>query len=259
MPSYDTYNREERAICSHLFRLLHENLYLKENSPLGKFLNILLRQNLEFKNGIPASESLHFKNVAIYTEMALIRDAYYSKKKDQKELFAFMDKLTQIIMEQEGVDKCTLYRELPKLLKDIKKTHPKQIRLQAERSGIELTQGEIKVYGAMQGMFNAKPDLVITIDNLMLVCEAKFTESFDDEQLNRTRNIAKVWSSLLYKDLGFDEPPVYTVFKLGAGKYDPEISWLNINDIAKETYPENDRTRMAMQNGVDLLRALKLS
>lgn len=259
MPSYDTYNREERAICSHLFRLLHENMNLKENSPLGKFLSIVLRQNLEFKNGTSAPENLHFNNVAIYTEMALIRDAYYSRKYDQSELFAFMDNLTQIIMEQEEVDKCTLYRELPKLLKDIKKTHPKQIRLKADQLGIELARGEKKVYGALQGMFNAKPDLVITIDNLMLVFEAKFTESFDDEQLTRTKNIAQVWASLLYKDLGFDEPPVYTVFKLGAGKYDPEISWLNINDIAKETYPENDRTRIAMQNGVDLLRTLKLS
>jgi hypothetical protein len=239
--------------------LLHENLNHKEESPLGKFLSILLRQNLVFKNGTSAPENLHFNNVAIYTEMALIRDAYYSRKYDQPELFAFMDNLTQIIMKQERVDTCKLYSKLKEPLNKIHDTHPKQIRLKADQLGIELSRGEKKVFGAMQGMFNAKPDLVITIDNHMLVCEAKFTESFDPEQLTRTRNIAQVWASLLYKDLGFDEPPAFTVFKLGAGKYDPEISWQNINDIAKETYPENDRTRIAIQNGVDLLRALKLS
>ncbi|GAH85521.1 unnamed protein product, partial [marine sediment metagenome] len=30
MTNYDKYNREERAICAHLFRLLHERLELKE-------------------------------------------------------------------------------------------------------------------------------------------------------------------------------------------------------------------------------------
>ncbi len=105
----------------------------------------------------------------------------------------------------------------------------------------------------MQGMFNAKPDLVITIDNLLLVCEAKFTEKFDQEQLDRTWNIAQVWSELLYKDLGFEEPPIFTVFRLGAGKYNPEISWKDVDVIAEETYADNDRTSITINSGIQLL------
>lgn len=253
MPKYDAYNREERAICAHLFRLLHENLNEKLASPLGKILNILFQQELKFENGNPTTETFNFENVAIYCEMAMIRDAYFSKKKNIVELYDFMDSLTRLIIQQEGVPSCKLYSQLPEPLKDIAKTHPKQIRRKAEQLNIDLSEGENKVYGAMQGMFNAKPDLVITIDNLLLVCEAKFTEKFDQEQLERTWNIAEVWSKLIYKDLGFNEPPVYTVFKLGARKENPEISWQNINEIAKATYGDDDRTRLAINAGVEIL------
>lgn len=253
MPHYDSYNREERAICSHLFRLLHESLNLKEKSPLGKLLDILLKQNLDYKNGTP-SNYLKYENVAIYCEMAMIRDAYFYKKDNHFGLFNFLDDLTKLISRQEDVSECRLYSELPPPLNVITKTHPKQIRQKVEALNINLTKNELKVYGAMQGMFNAKPDLVITIDNLMLVCEAKFTEKFDQEQLNRTWNIAEVWTTLLYEDLGFKEPPVYTVFKLGAKDKMPDISWEFINEIAKETYNEKDRTRIAINTGVELLK-----
>lgn len=253
MPEYDAYNREERAICSHLFRLLHKNLDIKDKSPLGQFLNILFQQELTFENGTPTTEILNFDNVAIYCEMAMIRDAYFSKKNNVDELKDFMDNLTKLIMHQEGVTSCRLYSQLPEPLNNIAKTHPKQIRRKAEQVKIDLSENEKSVYGAMQGMFNAKPDLVITIDNLLLVCEAKFTEKFDQEQLERTWNIAEVWSTLLYKDLGFNEPPTFTVFKLGALKNDPHICWCDIYEIADGTYPEHDRTWIALKSGIELL------
>ena len=72
MQNYDQYNREERAICAHLFRLLHENFRLEDRSPLGIFIKNLFQNNLELSNGTLGYESLQFDNVGIYTEMALI-------------------------------------------------------------------------------------------------------------------------------------------------------------------------------------------
>lgn len=96
MPTYDLYNREEKAICTHLFRLLHENLNLNEKSPLGKFLDIIFKQDLDFRNDIPTLTNLNFDNITIYSETALIRDAYFSKMENLIELNRFMDDLTRV-------------------------------------------------------------------------------------------------------------------------------------------------------------------
>ena len=250
MKNYDYYNREERAICAHLFRLLHERLKEKHSSPLGQFLKILSQSNLEFKNGTVDFNTLQFNNVAIYCETSIIRDAYQNAKPDVN---GFMDRMTRLLMKQENVKDCRLYSQLPDPLSNISSTHPKQIRQKAESKGIKLTDGESKVFGAMQGMFNAKPDLVITIDNLLFVCEAKHTEKFDDKQLIRTWNISEVWSELLFEDLGFIEKPVYSVFKLGASDFMPHVSWADVSKIADVTYTEDDRTRIAIKSGVYLL------
>ncbi|MBU1013903.1 MAG: hypothetical protein KKG99_12945 [Bacteroidetes bacterium] len=250
MPNYDNYNREERAICAHLFRLLHENLDSKEESPLGQFISILSKNNLSFKNGNGSFQNLRYDNVTIFCEVSIIRDAYQNTRPD---INPFMDDLTQLIMKQENISDCRLYSQLPKPLNVISLTHPKQIKQKAKSVGIQLSESENKVYGIMQAMFNAKPDLVITIDNLLLVCEAKFTEPFDAEQLHRTDCIAEVWANLLYKDLGFNEPPIYSVFKLGAAVFNPHISWKDISAIADNTYSTYDRTRIAIKKGVELL------
>ncbi len=255
MTQYDYYNREERAICAHLFRLLHENLIDKSTSPLGKFLTKLSKSNLVFKNGNTSLVNLHFDNAAIYCEASIIRDAYQNVKPN---INPFMDDLTRLIMKQENVNDCRLYSQLPEPLNNSKQTHPKQIRQKATSESIQLNESESKVYGAMQGMFNAKPDLVLTIDNILLVCEAKHTESFDEEQLKRTWNIADVWATLLYKDIGFSEPPIYSVFKLGAASFNPHINWTDIAEIADQTYNDNDRTRIAIKAGAELLKRQRL-
>ena len=255
MTKYDYYNREERAICAHLFRLLHERLEEKSASPLGQFLNILSKSNLTFRNGNTSLTNLQFDNVAIFCEASIIRDAYQNAKPDVN---PFMDDLTRFIMKQENVNDCRLYSQLPEPLNNIKLTHPKQIRQKATSKSIQLNESESKVYGAMQGMFNAKPDLVLTIDNLLLVCEAKHTESFDEEQLKRTWNIAEVWATLLYKDIGFLVPPIYSVFKLGGATFKPHISWTTVSEIAEQIYNQNDRTRIAIKAGVELLKRQRL-
>lgn len=250
MLKYDYYNREERAICAHLFRLLHERLVDKSESPLGQFINRLSKSNLLFKNGSTPLTNLQFNNVAIFCEVAAVRDAYQNAKSN---VYPLMDDLTRLIMRQENVGDCRIYSELPNSLNNIHKTHPKQIKQKADFKRIKLSDEERQVYGAMQAMFNAKPDLVITIDNILLVCEAKFTESFDNEQLDRTWKIAEVWATLLYEDFGFSEPPIYTVFKLGKDEANPDISWADIAEIALKTYSDHDRTRIALEAGVDLL------
>ncbi len=96
-------------------------------------------------------------------------------------------------------------------------------------------------------MFNAKPDLVICVDNTLYIYETKYTMPFDEAQLERTRLIGKVWTKLLYKDLGFEVEPDLEVRKLGlsksgklADKYKPDISWKKVYEIAKDYWQEDD-------------------
>ena len=121
MRRYIEYNREERAICAHLFRLLHEKLENKKESPVVKFLK-------RIKNGNSDLTNQKFENLRIFCEVAIIRDAYQVRKPN---VSSFMDDLTVIIMSQENVKECRLYSELPKVLNDPGETHPKQIRQKA--------------------------------------------------------------------------------------------------------------------------------
>jgi hypothetical protein len=224
---YDLYNREERHLCSHLFRLLHEpsDNYYALRMFLGR-----------------TSELLSFR---IFSEVALIRDAYYVRCPKVEQ---FMDDMVNLIMRQESVNDCRLFSQLPSELRDWQQTHPKQIKLKA---GNQFGEGEKIVYGAMQGMFNAKPDLAICFENTMIVCEAKFTMDFNPTQIERTEKIAEVWAKLLHTDLGFeDEPSRPPVLKLGLSKFLPDISWESMSRVAQVVYPASDRTRMALENAV---------
>jgi len=224
---YDWYNREERNLCSHLFRLLHEpadNYYA-----LRTFLG----------------EKLQLSSFRIYSEVALIRDAYFVRCPD---VVPLMDNMVRLIMRQESVHQCRLFSELPADLQDWRKTHPKQIKLKADQ---QLSKEEQTVYGAMQGMFNAKPDLAICLDDLLLVYEAKFTLGFDARQSARTKKIAEVWAKLLYADIGFTaEPDRVQICTLGLAKFSPDISWETISRVAARIYPTGDRTRMTLENAV---------
>ena len=247
---YDIYNREERAICSHLFRLLHENLDKKWNSPLGLFIKAIFDKNPNDHTLKQLITSNRFDNIGIFTEVAIIRDAYFYSKPDVN---LFMDNLIKLIMDQEQITDCRLYSELDDPLNNPHKTHPKQIRQKADSIDYFVNANEKRIYGILQGMFNAKPDLVITINNFLLTFEAKFTMGFDDRQLDRTLKITKIWAELFYKDFGFIEPPNYFVFILGDEKDSPHISWQEIFDIAKLTYNGNDRTYIALNSGIRLL------
>jgi hypothetical protein len=247
---YDEYNREERSLCSHLFRLLHEKLEEPKASALHEFLGVLAGR----VKGINL-DSLQFTNIRIYAEVALIRDAYFARKSAPGN---FVNELTEIVMKQESVSVCRSLFDLNPEIDAPNKTHPRQIRQKAKDLGVKLTQQEDQVYGAIQGMFNAKPDLVITIDNLLIVFEAKFTENFDDEQFRRTQNIAEVWSKLLYRDLGFENQPHLIAAKIGAAKCSPDISWDEIFEIQKRFFKMNDRSYTAFENGLKLLTSFSI-
>jgi hypothetical protein len=254
MNNYDKINREERAICAHLFRLLHESLEKKDASPFGRLINLMLERGLIIDKSSDNQNQLDFKNIGIYTEVALIRDYFNSIKISPNE---FMDQLVTLIIAQEKVNNdCRLYSNLGDPLNNPIKTHPKQIRQKADYLKIDLTKNELSVYGALQGMFNAKPDLVLTVDNKLITIEAKFTEKFDDVQLKRTKNITQVWKELLYRELGFNEKPDTYVIKLGASNLNAEISWKDIYTLAKQVYTPEDRSMIAFESGLQLLHEL---
>ncbi len=232
---YDVYNREERYLCSHLFRLLHE--------PVDSYY--ALRTFV--------GDSGKLSSFRIFAEVALIRDAYFIRCPDA---VSFMDDMVRLIMRQESVQECRLFSELPEDLRDWRKTHPKQIKLKA---GSQLALGERTVYGAMQGMFNAKPDLVICLKNAILVYEAKFTLGFDTEQIGRAKKIAEIWAKLLHHDLGFEREPEVQVRTLGLSKFSPDISWETISFIAEQVYPANDRTRIALTNAIRPPESLRVA
>lgn len=218
-PNYTDYNREERDICAHLFRLLLDDQ--KDWKPLRTILG----------------NDIKIDNPRIYCEVALIRDAYFERKKDH---MPFMTELVELVATQEGVKDHTPYPELDPKLRDPNSTHPKQIRFKMKETGADISASDKKVYGEVQSMFNAKPDLLICTGNDLVVYEAKYTMYFEDEQMKRTKNIADVWAALLFEDLGFSQKPNVHVQKLGLAKYEPNLSWEKIHDVAKEHWGAND-------------------
>ncbi len=223
---YDHYNREERYLCSHLFRLLHE--------PKDDYA--VLRK---FTGGVP--EITDFR---IFAEVALIRDAYHVRKANP---FDYMDSIVRMVAGQEQVTDYRSYSGLPEELRTPHLTHPRQI---LQKGGDILTADEKKIYGSLQGMFNAKPDLAICCGQELFVYEAKWTLGFDSEQLRRTENIAAIWAKLLYRDLGFSAEPVVKVKKLGLEKFKPDVSWEALYVIACDVYPESDRSRQALTQAI---------
>lgn len=218
--NYISFNREERNLCTHLFRLLHlenDNYHI-----LRKFL-----------------APTEFTRFDIFTEVALIRDYYFTDKKN----IMFLDEMIKIICKQEGIQKCRLYSELKCELNDPQITHPRQIaqKVRCDHPGY-FNSDELKIYGCLQAYFNAKPDLAIILENNIIVYEAKLTSNQDKEQIKRTERIVEVWRDLLYKELGFSSPPNIEVKALGLAKDNPDISWENVRDIASEILDENDKS-----------------
>lgn len=190
------------------------------------------------------------QTVKIFTEVSLIRDAYFVRK---PEIANFMDELVSMVAYQEGIVDFRSHSELPEVLRDPEQTHPEKIKQKAKAAGINLTAEEKVLYKAIQGMFKARPDFAITGQNSLVSYEAKFTQPFDVKQIRRTENITKVWAKLLNTDLGFAKQPTLFVATIGPRKLEPSISWEWLLDQARDTYPPEDRTCVALGNAVGFL------
>lgn len=247
---YDRYNREERALIAQLFVLLHEGLdHDPTRSGLAEILRIIEGNGLQFSRyPLPDITHLNFARIAILTEVALLRDAYHAYLPN---VTPFMNKLVSQVMELEGASDCRLYSLLPQDLRDPDITHPMQIKY---RGRDLFTSDELRVYGTIQSMFAAKPSLAIVVDNYLIVFDIKFTEPFQEEQVLLTEQIASVWaSSLLFGDLGFQEPPSYRVTRIGPARSGVVISWEEICEIARRIYPKSNRTRLALEASLALM------
>lgn len=215
---YQKYNREERDICAHLFRLLLDDQ--KNWEPLKDFLG-----------------DSQVSDPRIYCEVALIRDAYHVRKPDIQQ---FMNELIDLIARQNDVISYTHFPHLPDFIKNPDQTHPKQILFKLRDRGLLEIEGNKVVYGNLQAIFNAKPDLVVCNGSNLVVYEAKYTSGFHTEQMERTKKIGCVWQKLLFRDLGFASEPSLTIRKLGMASTRPDISWETVYEIAEKHWGESD-------------------
>ncbi|MCY1023454.1 hypothetical protein [Pyxidicoccus sp. MSG2] len=252
---FDSFNREERAACSHLFRLLHEGLATApQASAMAQVLAVLRGRGVD----IPGEAA----GAVVLTEVALIRDAYETWK--GSDVSSRMDELVGLVAEGRPH---TRWSQLAPILRDPKQTYPAQVRTKADRLSIGVgPEGTLResaldvqnraVYGALQGVFNAKPDLALVLPSRLLVFEAKLTEAFDTEQLERTGLLARLWASrLLHGYLGYTSPPSVSVVRIGDEGTGAELTWQDLHRLATERYPPNDRTCIALRSVVDLLGA----
>lgn len=95
MHIYAKSNREERNLCAHLFRLLLSDH--PTYRPLQEF-----------------TDNKDLTEPRIFSEVALIRDAYYIRKPHVND---FLDELCQIIASQESIADYRLFSELPAVLR----------------------------------------------------------------------------------------------------------------------------------------------
>ncbi|MFO0567115.1 MAG: hypothetical protein U0263_15710 [Polyangiaceae bacterium] len=198
--------------------------------------------------GLRAGELAALEWQDVDLEVALVRDAYRRYRGDAAR---FMDALLHVVREQESTPDARLWSALPTPLAAPSRTHPRDIIRNGTELGL-LTASDQKVFRAVRGMFNAKPDLALVLQSAIVVVEAKLTQAFDRTQLARTRNIAQVWATLLFRDLGFAAPPPYAVAKLGSAAAGVDLSWQELAELAALTYPPNDRTRLALEAAAPL-------
>ncbi len=231
---YEEYNREERNLCSHLFRLLLE--------PKRDYRALELFLGRRFDPD----------KVKIFSEVALIRDAYYARK---PEVDAFMASLVELVARQSGIEDFTPFAELPSDLKDPTQTHPKLIALKFRVfHQDQMRPDDSKLYGSLQGIFSTKPSLAICLEDEMRVYEANYSLGFDSSSVCRTAQIAEIWANLLFQDLGYVSPPMVQVLKLGMEDTEPCVSWEKVAFIADEVLGSCDPTSRAFKEAVVSVR-----
>lgn len=232
MTEYDRYNREERALCAHLFRLLHEGLATDpRDSYLRRIVDKCELEDKELEAWMCIRESAYcMRSARIYCEVALLRDAAYPEEQRRLRLDRLRDRMEELNRNAERANKNKRWN--------------------------------------FHGLLSAKPDLAIAFPNLLLVFEAKFTMGFDGEQLARTNDVVSLWKDPtvtcsghpLWSDLGLsggaDTPSA--VLKLGSSTRRPHLSWQHILNVMNDKgFPKNDRTYVAFKTAIALLETGK--
>src|SRR5690606_28461485 len=151
MNDYDylKYNREERDLCAHLFRLLLDDQ--KDWKPLKKFLR---------KDSVA--------NPRIYCEVSIILHGYVARN---GEIHDYMHELCELIAEMNEVKNYMKFQNIPEEFQKASKNiySKRKIEKALENySGDELQkileynqEPNTSVYRTLQSMFNAKPDLAV--------------------------------------------------------------------------------------------------
>ena len=92
------------------------------------------------------ANDIHFDNPGIFCEAALIRDVYFSKKPNVKEL---MDTIVEFIMQHYKIKgDCRNYSQLPAKLNNCHITHPNGIKKTAKDDAIYLSQNEKNIWNS---------------------------------------------------------------------------------------------------------------
>jgi hypothetical protein len=243
MKSFAEVFREERHYCSHLFRLLLE---LKESEPMQSGLYKVL-DHLGVKEGL-TEESI--RTAEVYFEAAVFRDVYFASERKEELLESLYDALLDLLRDEYDLAGDPPPR--PKeLLSGAKNVHPRLLSGIAEGHG--LNQSAVFYYRELSSLFSAKPDLLIVLPSTTLWVEAKFWESFESEQIERTKRIAALSETKVFQE--FFGGKSGKLILLGSEKRhkkaqklgDAFLSWEACSRIAEQLLPEHDDTREALK------------
>jgi hypothetical protein len=220
---HDTYTCEERNLCAHLFRLLHE--------PANSYA--ALRAFTGWKQG----DMPWFR---VFLEVLLVRDVYTERVQDRDQ---FMDNLVNAVAMTGGLSNYTHFLKLPQVLRTSQQTHPWQIAMKMRRIGFQPKRDDFKVYSFLQPLFTTGPMLVVCLPGELLLYKVKASGAFDEEQYKRLHRIGAIWREVLYADLGYDAPPGVKIVRLGPGCVAGcDVSWEQVFSIAQEIYPHDDNS-----------------
>ena len=154
--------REERYYCAHLFRMLVEPAPPGRESGLAEFCTAA---------GVePAGSG---DAAAVYTEVALFRDAFFAAPDKDRFAEELYDAFVPILQPQYSGRLGTPTR--PAALKELLgQIHPVQYADAVEKA--ELDVRDILFYREYSALFNAKPDFLLALPGWLVWIEAKYWE-----------------------------------------------------------------------------------
>ncbi len=225
MPQYDEYNREERALCAHLFRLLHEGL---SSYPKESYLKCIIDKidNTNFRNAwnCISNPEDELRNARIYCEVALIRDAREYGKISTHDIESWADDFTQ-----RGRKYTWSYKALMAAKPDLVIAFPKLLLVFEAKLTSSFEEEQLK-----------------RLDDVIKVWKQPKRDEY---------------SPPLWTDFGVENEAVCYPMRLGNKnvKEKPDLSWQDIFTVMNEKgFPKNDRTWIAFDAAITLLKRQEL-